>query len=618
MLDTMWLGLMPATIAQLMYSNIRDISRTFVDRDEGILWRKNLTHDWKQIENFNMGRAIGIHRIMNGVGTDHEAKLIDKHGLQQKQKEINSKKKSKAKRSLAHLQQESNEGQSKKSKKEINTKPVQETTCNGITCGLEKVRWCGTSIFCPNSIPINRKQCLRCSLFTTAMKTTANMLIHLQRIPSNNQIKMIQLLQIQKQKRNINFNSLIHMLKTFIPSNAQFQRAQYINKKRPTEKWERICKLLIELATRNTNPILNTNNAGTAIEKWINEIEQTIAMKNTELKHNKIFMDKCLKEFQSDLKSIKAATKENHVNNERKADNRGHVLEAKIKLTVIPAQRLENTSPTNENTIIDILSDEEPNTEQGAIIHINCEDDTGKCMIEKGDSSTAATEPSNIEKEALLRAKINLLNRRMYTAGSTMLMAIEVIRHTYKEGNVYVACPEAAQIISSWTPNEGWCRFARIFYSNQVCHRKPDGLYIIPIFSGETTSGHWSVIAIQKTRREQMAVILDSLGRGSLNTPIVKLISHAFKPHRGRRMEWKNPECRNQTGVECGARTINAMSCLAKAFHEKVEFDENIRRATLWTPSEYNQMGIRRSAANLVQTYRDCMKSRAIRLRQWR
>jgi len=206
----------------------------------------------------------------------------------------------------------------------------------------------------------------------------------------------------------------------------------------------------------------------------------------------------------------------------------------------------------------------------------------------------------------------------MLTDGNTILMAIEVIRDTYKNDNVYVACPEAAQIITSWSPNEGWLRFSRIFYSLQVCHRHPNGLYIIPIFSGETTAGHWSIIAIEKVRRKRTAVVLDSLGKGSLNTTIVQLIDQAFKPNRGR-VVWKNPECRNQVGVECGARTICAiMITLAKAHSEKAAFEDNIRRATLWSPTEYDQMQIRRAAATCVQAYREHMKSRAIRLRQWR
>jgi len=98
---------------------------------------------------------------------------------------------------------------------------------------------------------------------------------------------------------------------------------------------------------------------------------------------------------------------------------------------------------------------------------------------------------------------------------------------------------------------------------------------------------------------------------------ISRLISQAFEPNRGR-VIWKNPECRNQTGVECGARTICAMGSSAEAFHDGMDFEENIRKATLWSPTEYDEMDIRRAVAAHVQAYRNHMITRAIRLRQWR
>ena len=49
------------------------------------------------------------------------------------------------------------------------------------------------------------------------------------------------------------------------------------------------------------------------------------------------------------------------------------------------------------------------------------------------------------------------------------------------------------------------------------------------------------------------------------------------------------------------------MNSLAKAHHEKVEFVESIRRATLWSSTEYDQMEVRRAAATYVQAYRDHM-----------
>ena len=49
------------------------------------------------------------------------------------------------------------------------------------------------------------------------------------------------------------------------------------------------------------------------------------------------------------------------------------------------------------------------------------------------------------------------------------------------------------------------------------------------------------------------------------------------------------------------------MNSLAKAHHEKVEFVDSIRRATLWSSTEYDQMEVRRAAATYVQAYRDHM-----------
>jgi len=294
-MDAVWLGLMPSSIAQIMYNSILAISRDFVDKEHGVHWKEKLFQDWKRIESLNMGRAIGLHRIMNGVGHDLKTTLIEKHHLQNVLKEAAAKRRIKAKRSSTCLQKESYKKPPKKRKTKNATEASPEICCNGITCGSEKVRWCGSSNFSPNTISIQRKQCLRCSLFTTSMKATNSILINLQEIQSHKQVKITKLLQEQKRKRNIDFTSLIHMLKTYIPSNVQFKRAQYISKNRPTEKWKRVCKLLIELATRKNILAVTTNNITSSLQKWIDDIERTIHTKNAELVHDKAFMNKCLK-----------------------------------------------------------------------------------------------------------------------------------------------------------------------------------------------------------------------------------------------------------------------------------------------------------------------------------
>jgi len=323
-------------------------------------------------------------------------------------------------------------------------------------------------------------------------------------------------------------------------------------------------------------------------------------------------MNKCLKEFQNKLEQPKETPKVKNESDTQRQNSQIESLSDQDGPTLSLMPKLDIQPPSPCVTVIDISSGEEEGVKPSITnLLIN---------IKKGKNLTnTEKEPSDTEKEVILRAKINLMNRRMYTTGNTLLMAIEVIRDKYEEANVFVAFPEAAQIILSWNPNEGWFRFTRIFYSTQVCHRNPNGLYnIIPIFSGETTLGHWLVIAIEKNRRRQVAVILDSLGTGSLNTPIVNLVSQAFQPNTRGRVIWRNPECKRQTGIECRARTMYAMDSLAKAYHEKVDFEENVRRVTLWSPTEYDQMDIRRAVATSIQAYRGHMKSRAIRLRQWR
>jgi len=138
--DAVWMGLMPSTIPQLINKNIKKISKGFSDKEEGLYWKEDLMPSWRQIESFNMGRAIGIHRIMSGLaGTEFKTKLIAKHNLQHIPNEAAIKKRLKAKRSSKCLQKEEDNNQRKKQKMVSKNKSNQEINCNGITCGLEKV-----------------------------------------------------------------------------------------------------------------------------------------------------------------------------------------------------------------------------------------------------------------------------------------------------------------------------------------------------------------------------------------------------------------------------------------------------------------------------------------------
>ena len=589
-LDAVWMGLMPKNVAKLIQKHIKICSMK-LDLDDRSSWRTQMEHSWKAIETLNMGRIIGIHRIMTGVGSDLKQEFISEFDLQDLENEIRKRKRKR--QNAKEGKSETKCNNAKRQKKLREDSDSVNTRCNGITCGLEKIRWCSQSKFQPNMIRVNRKQCLRCSLFTTAMKTTVNMLIDLQSSSESQQFNLIQTLRKMGIQKKIKYSSLMNMLQKCIPKNKQFERAQYISKHRPTEKWKKICKLLIELAKRDTKTITKENSTKQYIQTWITDMEQTLQVKNNELKTDTLFLRKCMEQFRAEIDPSKIKSKPDLPNSELKKASKVSKHKCQECNHLPFAEELAKMSNSSV-----IIIDNSPN--------INNEEE---------EPAPPVHHQTQEEMEELLRVKLSMMNRRLYTAGKAILMAIEVLRWRHKDQNIFIACPEAAQIIEKWNPNEGWARFARIFYSINVCHRKPNGLYLIPIFSGDNEAGHWKVAAVEKSGGQRKAALLDSLGTGQLEDPVIRLITQAFSPNRGS-ISWIAPSSRQQTGVECGARTICALAVLAKEFRDGKTLQEGTHSASLMDAAEYDQMEVRRTAANLLGEYRRCMISRAIRLRR--
>jgi len=143
---------------------------------------------------------------------------------------------------------------------------------------------------------------------------------------------------------------------------------------------------------------------------------------------------------------------------------------------------------------------------------------------------------------------------------------------------MFIACTEATSMISDWEPHRGWGRFGRIFRSRIVLHRKPDVIYLIPAFSG--TSGHWHTIALEKRGNSKKEFVIDSLGTGSINNPIIRKITDAFSPGRGT-CEWHAPQSVRQQGVECGPRTICTLETICKGKENGSAIETSINDATL-------------------------------------
>ena len=117
-----------------------------------------------------------------------------------------------------------------------------------------------------------------------------------------------------------------------------------------------------------------------------------------------------------------------------------------------------------------------------------------------------------------------ILNRGRYMSDRTMTRSINNIRATITS-KFFVAIPLALSIRNLWNPSEGWEDFAVIFRSIRVVREKPNGSYLIPLFSVESKSGHSSFTVIHnKQFRDCMGWMVDSLGTGGTSSEVANNI----------------------------------------------------------------------------------------------
>jgi len=156
--------------------------------------------------------------------------------------------------------------------------------------------------------------------------------------------------------------------------------------------------------------------------------------------------------------------------------------------------------------------------------------------------------------------------------------------------------------LRTWTPFKGWQIIARHFRSITVLIGKPHGVYIIPIFSGNTNSGHWNIAVIWKRSNSCKGWMLDSLGQGNTNSIEAKAIKKIFSRAR-LRCCWQETKCRKQNEVECGPRSIVSMVSICDDIKNGDQVETAIQKATLMHVSESNYISsiIRRKAASWMR-----------------
>ena len=640
-IDGPWLGLIPTTINTTLKAAIKKAGGKLEDVDQRTMWSTKAFQSWREIKALILGRAAGIHKIIQGEAQRKEVRLAEKYNLEG----ITLKSSWKClKRKIS--KQASVEGQASVTKKrKLVNKPQKQ--CNGITCGREGSIWCPNSNFQANNIPITRKQCQRCTMFNSAMTAAVNIFESIRTIAAKTANKLITKLLASSKSSRIQYNSIMNMLKNYIPESVHSKRAKSITKNKITEKWKRIIRIMIIVTKMNASKSIaaSPKSINKIIASNINTISATIIKKNTEIREDSSILKEYIAETLSDATpptSTSDTVESDTINNSSTEliscqsnegslteSNTEKLLDSPIVMGVVqkgppspeafPTQNINDVPgtsvklivPTKKLTAAPAVS---INKKAITVDLTDVENQTTQESVERRNKEVEMAE----EEEMKCRQRLNVMSRRSWMQGKQLDLTIAVIRHEYLGQNIFIAGSGAANIIQQWNINQGWFNFARIFSSHEAAHRKPDGLYIIPIFSGETSGGHWHTLVIEKTPSRKRGFVIDSLGTGSTRSSIIGNISSAFAPGRGS-VTWSAPRSIRQQGCECGSRTVCTIETLCQNKRGGVSMDESIQQVTLVgsvNRDSYNQMTYRRRVANIINRYTATMQTAIIRRRR--
>ena len=582
LLDAFWLGMIPSFIDKIIQHRCMGNIEVCMDDKTRLHCTTELTKIWNEIKGFILGRAIGIHRIITQISNDIELVNQKQYNVPSRHNFNKRKNKNKMDGTAALVMDYScKRGKTEKLHTTIqisgkeNNKTIDTSTdtmgkvkfCQGITCGREKHIWCGGSNFSINRININSKHCERCSRFLTSLTQAATALQTVLHRDTNGcqQDIFIETFN-QYQNKRINYTLLMQLLNQS-PSFGIENKATDTNKIKVRDRQKLIIRNIL-VALKNCN----------ASHKSANE---HLALAAT-------FIHKILHTSNLHMQKQKEATVHKH----------SSTISTKV----------ESQNKDKQNPII--LSKDSDGTSPQHSCKLSPLTAHQHCL------STITNNPiTNITSEPTLQATLTRTAGELMT-GKAMLYAIEVIRHLSVQ-TVFVANSGAAEIISKWHHSDGWHSFARIFNSKEVISRKPNGLYLIPLFYGQIEAGHWAFTAIFKNNTFYDAYTIDSANLPNEDNENHRNIRLAFATNRGH-FEWTHWHSIQQSEMECGSRTIIAMHNLCKGVACSIPIATNIREASLYPlgPIPYNSQEIRAIAANIIQSYRDDMRSERIRSKE--
>jgi len=206
-----------------------------------------------------------------------------------------------------------------------------------------------------------------------------------------------------------------------------------------------------------------------------------------------------------------------------------------------------------------------------------------------------------------------------FISDDAITKTVEVVRDSLGSSNIFIAHGLSNININSWASTQGWERFSRIFNSRKATFSKPNGTYLIPIFSGDNAHGHWHLMIIQKTCRTSChGWILDSLGQGQISSDIINRTTEAFSHSSRGSVKWHAPKCFRQTENECGPRTLKGIIDICNNLKMGVSIEECITRATMlhMNNSVYNATTLRREVAAVLSTHTNNMARQLVHFRK--
>ena len=603
--DCPWLGLTSLRIDK----DVSDICDSIFDfiphKDTATALRENLKDSWQEIKTLIMGKAIGIHRIICSTGRKIEKDWrkeynIDISSFRKLKRESNPETFTTGKRKPDSTAEPGKERKKKQRVISSQLDGVNFKSCNGITCHMKYKSWCPSNKFTQNRIKSTIKQCQRCGRHMTAIKQCLEIIQNMIDSQKSSSIATLYTYISNNHKSmQYNYKQLVSLMNGCLDSSFHLNNFTKSSQRIP-DRIKLIGNILC-IALRKASLNFLSHNQG-MLQKATSILNGIQNCKESDFKLNRKAETKIkLLTSNNITKPCKLPTKTKKTIILKKASNFNDTKEIRKKEQSHPAPAIFKSDHRAPSTC----------NEDGTKFHTTKKATQHQLKV----IDIPIICPRKKPKLAIFAA--NIIRPSICLSGDGMTKAIEVLR-SYKVPHLYIASAEASNQISSWSFNQSWNQFAKMFGSRNLHDTKPNGTYLIPMYAGGTGMGHWYLFVIFKIRQRFIkAWCIDSMGKGTVNRNFAQKVEKAFAPGRAT-LRWEPYECRSQEELECGPRTVLAMKIIKEGLEKNIPVEESIMKTTLWHHpyQTHTPAMVREDAAHFINEYSPSMITPPLRYRR--